>query len=231
MNAAVGRHVASPAPRGAAVAALDGRTDRPAPLHPLTGRFRDVHGVEPSLGLPGGGFRPGRGPFPVRGRFRVADGFVTTVAHPGRPRPTTTAPLPRPGSRPPGRTPTPVTALRHLSADIEKVHAYYRLVDADDVDGLTALFAPHAVYHRPGYPPLAGRTALDRFYRQERVISRGRHTVTSVTAAGGDVAVQGGFRGELRDGSTVSLRFADFFTLSPEGLFTRRDTYFFSPLV
>ncbi|MEU2391455.1 nuclear transport factor 2 family protein [Streptomyces sp. NPDC007369] len=211
-------------------------------LYPLTGRFWDFHDVELSLDLPGGGFRLDRGPFPVRGRFRVADGFVITVAHPGRsplpaasllalpPVPPQAAPHAPVTARQEGPTP-PMTAVRHLSADIEKVRAYYRLVDAGDIDGLTALFAPDAVYHRPGYPPLAGRTALDRFYRQERVIDRGRHTVTSVTAAAGDVAVQGDFQGELRDGSTVSLRFADFFTLSPDGLFTRRDTYFFSPLV
>ncbi|MFD6889358.1 nuclear transport factor 2 family protein [Streptomyces sp. NPDC059957] len=189
-------------------------------LYPLTGRFWDFHDVELALDLPGGAFRLDRGPFPVHGRFRVADGFVITVAHPGRPRTTTLQ-----------EGPAPAMTAAHLSADVEKVHTYYRLVDAGDIDGLTALFAPDAVYHRPGYPPLEGRAELDRFYRGERVISHGRHTVTAVTAADGDVAVQGGFQGELRDGSTVSLRFADFFTLAPDGLITRRDTYFFSPLV
>ncbi|MGJ7416578.1 nuclear transport factor 2 family protein [Streptomyces cinereoruber] len=237
-------------------------------LSPLTGRFWDFHDVELALDLPGGGFRLDRGPFPVHGRFRVADGFVITVARPERPRalttggtlpavpppvpvllpapvsPSVSAPVravPDPGPVPasaraaagpaPEGTPPQMTVAQHLSADVEKVRSYYRLVDEGDVEGLLALFAPDAVYHRPGYEPLTGRAELGRFYREERVVARGRHTVTSVTAAGGAVAVQGGFRGELRDGGTVALRYADFFALSPEGLFTRRDTYFFAPLV
>lgn len=41
----------------------------------------------------------------------------------------------------------------------------------------------------------------------------------------------GEFGGLLRDGSTVHLRFADFFRVGTDGLFTRRDTFFFAPMV
>ncbi len=43
--------------------------------------------------------------------------------------------------------------------------------------------------------------------------------------------MQGQFSGVLRDGKEVSLRFADFFTFGPDGLFATRDTYFFAPMV
>ncbi len=117
------------------------------------------------------------------------------------------------------------------AARVSAVRRYYQLVDADDLTGLINLFAPDARYHRPGYEPLNGRAELERFYRGDRVIVQGSHTLTALVAAGNDVAVQGEFSGVLRDGRQVSLRFADFFSFGPDNLFARRDTYFFAPLV
>ncbi|MET8327367.1 hypothetical protein [Streptomyces sp. NPDC005181] len=57
------------------------------------------------------------------------------------------------------------------------------------------------------------------------------HTLSTVVEADDCVAVQGEFNGVLRDNRETSLRFADFFRLSPAGQFIRRDTYFFAPLV
>lgn len=116
-------------------------------------------------------------------------------------------------------------------AEETQVRRYYDLVDSGDVAGLVALFADDAVYHRPGYPPLAGRRDLERFYRDQRVIRTGRHTVSTLIVSGAEVAVNGEFRGELHNGEVVSLRFADFFVVNPDGTFARRDTYFFAPLV
>ena len=93
-----------------------------------------------------------------------------------------------------------------------------------------ALFADDAVYERPGYEPLRGKSAIEAFYRVDRVIESGRHALSSVIAAGEDVAVEGGFSGVLRDGKNADVRFADFFRLS-DGRFQRRHTYFFAPSV
>ncbi|MER7849866.1 nuclear transport factor 2 family protein [Kitasatospora sp. NPDC096077] len=117
------------------------------------------------------------------------------------------------------------------TAGTEQVRTYYKLVDAQDVEGLIALFAPDAVYRRPGYDPMRGHDGLRVFYTGQRVIESGRHTITSLTAQDDRVTVSGVFEGRLRDGKDVSLEFADFFTLTPEGLFQRRDTFFFAPLV
>ncbi|MEO5875035.1 MAG: nuclear transport factor 2 family protein [Streptosporangiaceae bacterium] len=111
------------------------------------------------------------------------------------------------------------------------VHRYYELVDADDVEGLVALFDANAVYHRPGYEPLVGTTELERFYREDRVIDKGRHTLSATVTGDGGAAVHGAFEGVLKDGRQVALRFADFFTFSQEGTFQTRDTFFFSPMV
>src|SRR2546421_1076538 len=110
-------------------------------------------------------------------------------------------------------------------------HHFYACVDDNDVAGLAALFASESSYHRPGYEPLLGPEGITRFYSKDRVIRAGRHTLTTVLATDCDVAVRGEFHGELHDGSPVDLRFADFFSVGADGRFTRRETFFFAPLV
>ncbi|MEU0131322.1 MULTISPECIES: nuclear transport factor 2 family protein [unclassified Streptomyces] len=113
----------------------------------------------------------------------------------------------------------------------ERVHRYYALVDDGDVPGVVRLFSAHAVYERPGYDPIVGREGLDAFYRRQRVIDRGSHTVLRLVVGPQDAAVEGEFRGTLKDGSEVDLRFADFFRLDDDLLFELRNTYFFSAAV
>jgi steroid Delta-isomerase len=114
---------------------------------------------------------------------------------------------------------------------LARVRLYYRLVDDGDVSGLVRLFTPDAIYERPGYEPLRGHAELTEFYRSTRVIASGQHTLHGIVCDGAGVAVQGQFEGTLKTGPSVQLRFADFFELSPDGLFSRRDTYFFQPMV
>lgn len=122
-------------------------------------------------------------------------------------------------------------ALPDEATVLDRIRAYYTSVDADDVDGLLALFAPDARYQRPGYEPLVGHGDLRRFYQGERIIAEGAHTLTETVVDGERVAVHGEFHGLLRTGERVELRFADFFTLTPELTFATRDTFFFTPLV
>jgi ketosteroid isomerase-like protein len=111
------------------------------------------------------------------------------------------------------------------------VRAYYRLVDAQDVDGVLELFCQDAVYVRPGYDTFRGVDSLRRFYSGERVIATGRHELDEVVEAVRSVAVQGRFSGRLRDGSACSCRFADFFRLTADDRIAHRCTYFAVPLV
>ncbi|MEV0781237.1 nuclear transport factor 2 family protein [Streptomyces sp. NPDC050433] len=114
---------------------------------------------------------------------------------------------------------------------LRQIQRYYELVDAGDVSGLVALFAPDAVYRRPGYEPLVGTAELERFYREQRVIKEGRHALSSHLVQGDEGAVHGTFEGVLHDGREVSVRFADFFVFSDSGAFRSRDTFFFAPSV
>ncbi|MBN6039797.1 nuclear transport factor 2 family protein [Amycolatopsis sp. 195334CR] len=114
---------------------------------------------------------------------------------------------------------------------VEAVRRYYRLVDAGDVDGVVASFTEDTVYRRPGYEPIVGHRELREFYRGTRVIERGEHRISSVVAHDDLVAVNGDFTGTLKDGTAVELRFADFFTISADGRFSTRETFFFAPMV
>jgi len=112
-----------------------------------------------------------------------------------------------------------------------KVAGYYRLVDAGDVAGIVALFAPDGVYERPGYEPFAGRAAIERFYRGERVIASGAHTIDRLVREGEAVVAEGRFEGRLRSGAVASVRFTDIWRFAPEGLVAHRTTYFFAASV
>lgn len=113
----------------------------------------------------------------------------------------------------------------------EQVLRFYEYVDSDNVAALVELFTEDCEYHRPGYPPRTGRDELATFYRDERVIQSGAHTLTALLADGSNVAAHGRFDGILRSGAEVHIRFADFFETDEHGLFHRRSTYYFAPLV
>jgi steroid delta-isomerase len=114
---------------------------------------------------------------------------------------------------------------------LEAVTSYYKLVDADDVEGLLDLFADDAVYDRPGYDPLVGMEALRMFYSSTRVIQSGTHAVTNLVVGENKIAAEGTFEGTLKNGAEVSLRWADFWTFGEDGKVTRRDSYFHTPVV
>ncbi|WP_156757152.1 nuclear transport factor 2 family protein [Actinokineospora pegani] len=90
------------------------------------------------------------------------------------------------------------------------VRSYYDRVDSGDPT-LFDLFHDDISYKRPGYPTITGLTDLRAFYRSVRVVDHGRHHTLSVFRLGAQAAVEGQFSGALRDGSTVELRFSDFF--------------------
>lgn len=115
--------------------------------------------------------------------------------------------------------------------EVALVQDFYRHVDTGDVPALVAMFTEDTTYHRPGYPPVEGHEGVAHFYTHVRVVREGEHRVESVAVDGDQVAVRGSFEGVLRDGTSTSLRYADFFTLAADGRFSRRETFFFAPLV
>lgn len=113
----------------------------------------------------------------------------------------------------------------------EAVRCYYRLVDANNIEGLLLLFAADSEYRRPGFAPLHGRKDLERFYRQDRQIARGAHSIIDLVSTADRTAVQGNFVGDLHSGKHIEFGFSDFFAFDDEGRFRERETYFSTPLV
>lgn len=112
-----------------------------------------------------------------------------------------------------------------------RTRTYYERVDAADLEGVLDWFAEDAVYHRPGYEPMQGREALRAFYGGERVIVAGAHTLDDIVVDGDRVAVRGTFAGTLKDGSSVTVGFADFISYDAEGRAAQRRTFFAAPAV
>lgn len=108
----------------------------------------------------------------------------------------------------------------------ELARRYYTTVDAGDDDVTSALFAPDGTYDRPGYPTMVGQQIAD-FYRGDRVIESGAHTLTEMIADGDRVATRGVFNGRLKDGSDSTVGFADFFRFDEAGLIAERTSYFY----
>lgn len=107
---------------------------------------------------------------------------------------------------------------------------YYTVVDSGDADATVALFAPDATYDRPGYDTLTG-PQIGEFYRGERVIVSGAHTVTEIITDGDRAAIRGTFDGELKDGSKAHEGFADFMEFDDQDRISQRTTYFYRAAV
>ena len=107
----------------------------------------------------------------------------------------------------------------------------FTIIDSADYDRLGDVFAAEAVYERPGYEPLQGLPRIEQFYRHERVIGSGQHTVEDVTCSETGSAVSFGvFRGTSRAGEALEERFADVYRVQG-GKIVQRTTYFFRPAI
>ena len=111
------------------------------------------------------------------------------------------------------------------------IRTYYDFVDANCIEDMLALFDDQAIYRRPGYDPLNGKSMLRSFYNSERLIEHGSHQITRMIIQGCYAAVVGCFEGKLKSGSRVNVRFSDFFSVNEKRLIVERDTFFFAPSI
>ena len=110
--------------------------------------------------------------------------------------------------------------------DLEKlVKKYYAAVDGKDLDTLFSVFSDNIVYKRPGYEPIEGMEKFREFYRGNRVIREGHHTLSNIIVMEPYVVVEGEFNGILKDGSKSHTTFVDVYTFS-NGKAVKRHTYF-----
>jgi len=106
------------------------------------------------------------------------------------------------------------------SGAVERARAYYRAIDEDDYDLLTALLAEGFVHDRPDQT-IEGRERFVRFMREERPQTDTTHPVDRVYRDEDEVAVRGRLLGV--DGERI-VGFVDVFTFA-DGRVARIDTY------
>ncbi len=107
----------------------------------------------------------------------------------------------------------------------EVVKKYYRAVDSNDLETLFSLFDDNIIYERPGYKPLVGMDSFRKFYRENRIIKEGHHTLKNIIVKDNFVVVEGEFNGILKDNSKTYTKFADIYTFK-DGKAIKRHTYF-----
>lgn len=116
------------------------------------------------------------------------------------------------------------------SANGRLIEEMFTAIDTRDWPTLAAFFHPDLVYERPGYDPFVGRDRVLRFYRDERMISWGNHTLFGTVAEPGAAAAWGRIDAMHNDGTPIELGFADIY-LFEEGAIKLRRSHFFVPAV
>lgn len=114
--------------------------------------------------------------------------------------------------------------------DDSLIRTMFKSIDCADWPSLATCLHPEVTYERPGYEPLAGRERVMRFYRHERAVTTGRHTVEGILVSHGEAAAWGVMSGVLTDGRQVTVRFAEIYQFA-QGRIQRRRSYFFTPTV
>jgi hypothetical protein len=126
--------------------------------------------------------------------------------------------------------PSPSAAA--TAAGVDHVRLSYHYLDEGDVDAYGSLFDEHAQVSRPDAPHRRGRRQLLELHA-DIAGPRTRHHIYKIIADGDSVAVMGHLGPSLAcplNEDPGDIDFADFFTLSDEGmLLGYRRFYFVSP--
>jgi ketosteroid isomerase-like protein len=113
---------------------------------------------------------------------------------------------------------------------VSLIKGMFAAIDARDWDALPVFFHSDIVYERPGYDPFVGCDRVMRFYRDERVIQRGVHTLEGIVVENGRAAAWGWIDAVHVDGAPIKHSFADIYLLDQHTIKLRR-SHFFVPAV
>lgn len=106
----------------------------------------------------------------------------------------------------------------------------YRAVDSEDWERLSGLYHDQIRYERPGYEPFLGKGEVLDFYLHDRAIASGRHQLEGIVSTGPRTVCWGRFDGRLKDGTDVSVPFADVYLFEGRRIIFRK-TFFFRAVV
>jgi ketosteroid isomerase-like protein len=112
----------------------------------------------------------------------------------------------------------------------KQITELFQAIDTSNWEELNRLFHAEVVYERPGYEPFSGVERLLQFYKHERVLASGQHSLECIVTDENHAACWGRFVGLKKDGTPVNERFSDVYTFEDGRIRTRR-SYFFRPAV
>jgi ketosteroid isomerase-like protein len=122
----------------------------------------------------------------------------------------------------PHRTPTSAAVT---AAGLDHVRLSYHYLDSGDIDGFGSLLDDDVQVTRPDTPQGFGRAEVLRMH-SEIAGTSARHHIYKMVANGDCVAVMGRF---TRTPGASDVEFADFFTLSDEGMLMGYRRFYFAP--
>jgi hypothetical protein len=116
-------------------------------------------------------------------------------------------------------------------AGIDHVRLSYHYLDVGDVDGYQSLLDDFVELRRPDAPPGRGRVQVADI---QAALARppGEHQLYRIIGANGAVAVMGRFvsgSGAPSGAASAPIEFADFFTLTGDGMLLGCSRYYFTP--
>jgi ketosteroid isomerase-like protein len=116
------------------------------------------------------------------------------------------------------------------SAGLDHVRLSYLYLDSSDIDAYGSLLDDDVRVTRPDSPPCQGRREVLTMYRR-LAGPHERHEIYKTVADGDCVAVMGRVVRPRSgtDGEKQYVEFADFFTLSDEGMLLGCRRYYFAP--
>ncbi len=109
---------------------------------------------------------------------------------------------------------------------IKATRAYYRYIDAKNLDGLYQLFTDDIVYIRAGTPAIIGMQQFQNFYEKGRIIHSGKHKRLTFETKKQSLHTSGVFVGILKNGDSVEVKFSEIFYFDKQGKICKRITRF-----
>jgi len=105
-----------------------------------------------------------------------------------------------------------------------------RAIDAAEWLVVESLIHPQAEYEVSGHAPMRGRDAIMTYYKNVRPIRKGEHLVESMAAEGANGVCWGRFNATRKDGTEISVPFADVMQFEQNKIRKRR-VYYCEPKV
>jgi ketosteroid isomerase-like protein len=120
------------------------------------------------------------------------------------------------------------SAPAHAAGAVEQIIAsYFERVNADDIEGIAALFTGDATVRAPGFPELQGRAEIAQYYKRLLAPFAKHVDIPTRTIKQGSIAaVDVDFHATLANGGKTAFQALDVFEVHADGLIQRLVTWY-----